>query len=292
VELRHLRYFLAVAEQSHFRNAAEALFVSQPTLSLQIKDLEAELGVALFERVGRRARLTQAGQLYREFVLRALKVLEEGKAALDELDGLVRGSLTVGVVQTVNSFLTPLVVAEFAKAHPNVTLKIVQLSAGEIESGVRDGTLDLGVSFTPSSSASLQMVPLLDEEFVVVVSRKHPLSKRQTVKVSELQDMALCLLGKEFCTRRIIDEAFAKAHVAPRVGIEMNSVEGIMAVVTAGGPPTILPRLAVQGDRLAIVRLERPTPKRTVCILQLDGQRSGRARSEFVRLLRQLAPKA
>ncbi len=287
MELRHLRYFLAVAEQSHFRNAAALLYVSQPTLSQQIKDLEDELGVALFERVGRRARLTHAGELYRQFALKALKMLEEGKAVLDELDGLTRGSLTIGVVQTVNAFLTPKVVAEFSKAHPLVSLQIEELAAGEIEEGIQSGRIDLGVSFAPSSDKLFHTVPLLEEEFVMAVASNHPLAKRSAVKFSELQETPLCLLSKKFCTRRIIDESFAKARISPRVGIEMNSVEGIVAVVNAGGPATILPRLAIQCDRLIVVRLERPVPKRRVSVLQTKGEAPYRARTEFIRLLQQ-----
>jgi len=104
-------------------------------LSQQIKDLETELGTALFERVGRRVRLTQAGETYREYARRAFNVLEEGQAVLQEFDELLRGTLTLGVVQTVNSYLIPKVVAEFITEVPHVFLSVKELSADEIEEG-------------------------------------------------------------------------------------------------------------------------------------------------------------
>ncbi len=291
MELRHLRYFLAVAEQSHFRQAAESLHVSQPTLSQQVKDLEDELGIALFERTGRRARLTQAGRLYQQYAQRAINVLEEGKTALDELDGLVRGSLTVGVVQTVNASLTPAVVAQFAQAYPQVKLQVEELSASQIESGIRDGRLDVGISFAPADDKGLSVEPLLREEFVLAVSPGHPLQDQPAVKIAQLKETPLCLLDQGFCTRRMIDTAFAKAKCSPRVAIEMNSIEGIVAVVGAGGPATILPRLAIQCDRLQTLRLEKPAIHRTVSILQTQSQTLSRARAEFIQMLhRQLSP--
>ncbi|MFI4875698.1 MAG: LysR family transcriptional regulator, partial [Blastopirellula sp. JB062] len=128
MELRHLRYFLAVAEHCHFRNAAEELLVSQPTLSQQIKDLEKEIKAPLFERVGRRVLLTQAGETFQDYAQRALDILDEGQAAINEFDDLLRGRLTVGVVQTVNAYLIPPIVARFTSNHPQVSLKIEELS--------------------------------------------------------------------------------------------------------------------------------------------------------------------
>ena len=287
MELRHLRYFLAVAENCHFRNAAEELLVSQPTLSQQIKDLEAELGIALFERVGRRVRLTQAGETYRDYARRALNVLEEGQAVLHEYDELLRGSLTVGVVQTVNAYLTPPVVAKFVADVPNVFLSVKELSADEIEKGVLAGTLDLGVSFEPSVGREFAVRPLFNEEFVMVVDAHHPLAARRRVRIEELRDVPLALLNRAYCTRRMIEGVFQEADVPCHVVVELNSVSGLVAVTEAGGPATILPKLGVEKSTAKVIRLEQPTPTRQVCLLRAVGHAPLRAVDVFVEKLQE-----
>lgn len=286
MELRHLRYFLAVAEESHFRKAADRLLVSQPTLSLQVQDLEKELEVALFDRIGRRVQLTQAGRVFREYAQRVLITIEEGKIALAELDGMLRGSLTVGVVQTVNAYLTPLVIADFSKDYPQVRLKIEELSASEIEEGIVNRTLDLGVSFLRSTHPEIEIERLFDEEFVLAVGASHRLAGRDKVQLGELSEEPLCLLSPVFRTRQIIDECFARARVHPRTVVEMNSIEGIMAVVDAGGPATILPALGTHGRSFRAVRIEKLTPKRSVCILTPKRHNPLKSRTVFVELLR------
>ena len=139
MELRHLRYFLAVADVAHFRRAAELLHVSQPTLSLQVQQLEKELGVPLFDRIGRRVRLTAAGELFRDRARRIFRELDEARVGLDELDILRRGRVAVGVVQTVNTYLIPAAAAEFTAAYPGVTLSVEELSASGVELGVSQG---------------------------------------------------------------------------------------------------------------------------------------------------------
>jgi LysR family transcriptional regulator, cyn operon transcriptional activator len=285
VELRHLRYFLAVADEAHFRRAAERLHVTQPTLSVQVQELEKELGVALFDRIGRRVRLTQAGQVFRGYAERVMGVLEDGKTALAEIDGMLRGSLAVGVVQTVNAYLIPPVIARFSTDYPNVHLRVEELAAGEIESGLLDGSLDLGISFLPPAHKEIEAERLFEEELVLAVPPSHRLAGRERVRVAELAGEPLCLLGQGFCTRRIIEDCFDRAGTQPKVVVEMNSVEGVMAVVEAGGPATILPALGTGGRSLACVRIEKPTPKRTVSLLQLKGHAPLRARATFIELV-------
>lgn len=285
MELRHLRYFLAVADEAHFRRAAERLYVTQPTLSVQVQELEKELGVALFDRIGRRVRLTQAGQVFRGYAERALGVLEDGKTALAEIDGMVRGSLAVGVVQTVNAYLIPPVIARFSTDYPNVRLRGEELAAGEIERGLLDGSLDLGISFLPPANGEIEAERLFEEELVLAVPPSHRLAGRERVRVAELAGEPLCLLGRGFCTRRIIEDCFDRAGTPPTVAVEMNSVEGVMAVVEAGGPATILPALGTGGRSLVCVRIEKPTPKRTVGLLQLKGHSPLQARTRFIELV-------
>lgn len=288
MELRHLRYFLAVAEHCHFRNAADELLVSQPTLSQQIKDLERELGAALFERVGRRARLTQAGETFRDYARRALDVLEEGQAVLNEFDDLLRGRLTVGTVQTVNAYLIPKVVARVASEHPQVNLKVEELSASEIENRVLSGSLDFGVSFTPTTNREFDVEHLFEEQLVLVLHPDHPLAGRKKIPVSHLSKERFCLLDRSFCTRRLIEECFRDGGATLHVAVEMNSVEGIIATVEAEGPPTILPLLGVTSSPiLKWVELQHPTPSRTICVLRTKGHAPIRARDVFVDRLRE-----
>lgn len=287
MELRHLRYFLAVAERCHFRRAAEALHVSQPTLSQQIQDLEAELGSPLFERRGRGVHLTRAGETFRDYSRRALNLIEEGQAAIDEFDTLLRGRLVVGVVQTVNATLAPAVVARFAREHPGVELEVRELPAGEVEAGLVAGALDLGVSFEPGPGRELRWESLLDEELVLVLPEGHALEKRRRVRVQDLSGVPLALLGAEFCTRRLIDASFREVGLAPRVAVEMNSIEGLVEVVRAGGPATIIPELGARQAGLRAVKLQKPTPRRRVGLLRARGATPLRAREVFAGYFRE-----
>lgn len=291
MELRHLRYFLAVADAEHFRRASEALHISQPTLSLQVQQLEKELGAALFDRIGRRVRLTPAGSLFREHARRVLRELEEAQAGLDELEGLKRGKLAVGALQTANAELIPAAVAEFAASHPKVVLRIDELSAPAIESGIAEGGLDLGISFLPPADDRLEGELLFEEELVLILPAGHPRAKRGEVEVRDLADEPLILLPSEFATRRMIDEAFRCAGIAPSVAAEMNTIGAILATVRRGGRGTILPATAIAGggEGLRPVRLARPTPNRRVGLIIRKGAYPLRAREVFAGILRRLA---
>jgi LysR family cyn operon transcriptional activator len=234
-------------------------------------------------------RLTQAGTTYREYARRALNVLEEGQSVLSELDEMLRGKLSVGVVQTVNSYLTPKIVAGFVADFPNVSLHMEELSANEIEEGVSNGTLDLGVSFEPSTGSDLLCEKLFEEELVLLVHSGHRLATRKRIKIVDLGEERFCLLNKAFCTRRLIEQCFRQAETRCQIAAELNSVAGLIAVTEAGGPPTILPRLGLEESTAKIVRLEQPTPTRSICLLRAQGHTPLRAREMFVeRLLKSI----
>ena len=289
MELRHLRYFLAVAETLHFTKAASMMHVSQPALSAQVKQLEQEVGVPLFDRVGRTVQLTRAGAIFREHARRALREMESAQTAIAEEEGLHRGALAVGALQTVNAYLIPEVVARFAKLYPFVSLKLEELSGQAIESGVLDGQLDVGVGFSPPTSDKLEAQLLFEEDMVLIVPRSHRLAAHKHLRLSALADEPLVLLSTMFCARRLVDDGFRSIRAKPRIAVEMNSIEGILATIRSSSLATILPRLALgktQDDILRTIPLKNPTPRRGVGLLwRKGGYRSGavRALAEQVR---------
>lgn len=267
MELRHLRYFLAVADAVHFTRASEQLYVSQPTLSHQIKQLEDELGTPLFDRVGKRVRLTTAGHVFSDYARRALREMEEAKVALGELDGLARGTLTIGVVQTVNCYLVPEAVASFNTAHPGVSVRVEELSDDEIERQLISGKVNLGIGFIPASSPEIITEPLFEEQLVLVVPESHKFARRRQIKVRELDGEPL-VLSSDSCTRQLTDDTLRDGGAVPRVAVEMSAIEGILATVRKGGMASVLPALALrEAQGVRTIRLTEPTPRRTVGLL-------------------------
>jgi len=279
MNIQHLKYFLKVAETCHFTRAAEALYVSQPTLSQQIGQLEKELGAPLFDRIGKKVRLTQAGEVFRAYALRALREMDEARVALAELEGLERGALCVGAVQTVNAFLLPEIVARFARAHSGVTLHVEELSGDDIERGLLEGRLNVGIGFVPPASGDIEAQPLFGEELVLAAPTNHRLARRRAVRLHELDGEPLALLSRDFCTRRLFDQSARQAQIAPRVVVEMNSIEALLATVRASGIATVLPALALRGEAerdaapnangpcLHAIALSDPTPRRSVGLM-------------------------
>ena len=273
IELRHLRYFLAVAEANHFTRAATKLHVTQPTLSHQIRQLEGQLGLQLFDRVGRRVKMTAAGELLLPHARRVVRELEAAQTALTELHGLKRGELKVGIVQTVNACVIPEIVAGFSAAHPGIRVTCSEMAVDEIESGLEMGRLDLGITFLPAARKRLDGEKLFSEELVAVVSTEHPLAAKRRLRVRDLGGHPMALLAPKFCTRQLIDQAFAEAGVQPEVRVEMNSVASILATVRRTRMATLLPSLALcqREEGLRAIPLVSPTPKRSVGLLWLEN---------------------
>jgi LysR family transcriptional regulator, cyn operon transcriptional activator len=288
IELRHLRYFLAVADAAHFTRAAERLHVTQPTLSHQIRQLEGQLDLSLFDRVGRQVRLTAAGELLLPFARRAFRELEEAQTALGELHGLKRGRLRVGIVQTVNACVIPEIVARFSAEFPGIEVQSAELAVAEIESGLESGRIDLGISFMPATSAKLEGEKLFTEELVAVLPGRHSLAKKRELTVRELAAVPLVLLAERYCTRQLVDGAFSAAGVRPRVQVEMNSIESILATVEQAGLASVLPELAMCRERAGLVArpLAQPKPRRSVGLLWLRGARRRRAAEAFEKITR------
>ena len=288
MEFRHLRYFLAVADSLHFTRASETLHVSQPTLSLQIRELERMLGTPLFDRNGRTVRLTEAGVVFRRYATRALREVEAGRSAVGDLLGLRRGSLRVGVTHSFSTALIPGAVSRFRRSYPGVGLAIEKTSGRAIEQALVAGSLDLGIAYAPPESAEVEAETLFEEEVVLIVASGHPLAHRPRVGLDDLEGLPLALISREFSTRRLIDERLRDAKFTPEIAVELNDIDSLLEVVRLGTGATILSRRAIRDARgLAQVSIEGPKMTRTAAILwHCEAYRTSAARA-FAQVIRE-----
>lgn len=272
MELRQLKYLLVIAETGNFTRAAEQLYVTQSALSQQIQALEQEIGAVLLDRSRRGTRLTTAGEILTRHAARVMQEIDQAAVALRELNGLQRGELRLGVVQTVNSYFIPTLITQFASRYPDIRLQVDELAADDIEAALVNGDVQVGVSFVPPTLASLGFVDLFTEELVLVTRRDHPLADERSLAVSALDGMPLIMLAKTFCTRRLWEESARLVSAVPRIAMEMNTVSGILSVVEKTGIPSVLPGRAVSEDGTLIgIPLRDPVPSRRVGVLWNAG---------------------
>ena len=276
MELRHLRYFVALAETLSFTRAAERAHVTQSTLSHQIRQLEEEVKQPLFERIGRRVVTTESGELFLAFALRALKEVDLGTAMLRPAGADLAGQVRIGATHTFNVWLIPECVALFLGRHPNVQVRVEELPADRIAAGLRAGELDIGIAYRPTGPTDLWFEPLYHEEMVLVVSDAHPLAGRKRIRMVELHRQRLVLLPAYFATRALLDECFQASGAEPIVIAEMTTVAPMLGLVERLPVATIVAANAVPADRprLQMIAIERPTPVRTPGILwRLEAQK-------------------
>lgn len=287
MEIRQLRYFLDIARTEHLTLSAQNLFVTQSTLSHGLRQLEEELGIKLFDRLGRGLKLSQAGAVFRVYAGRALQEIEAGRMALADMTGLQSGTLTVGVIPTFLNTLVPATVAAFSRAYPKVNIIVRDLRAGPIEEQLVAGELDVGIAFYPTKRQEIETEPLFEERMQLVVSRSHPLARRRSLAMKALASVPLALLTRSFATRRLIDDSLREAGITPSVRVEMESVEALIAACRCGDLASIVPERAARlATDLHAIDLTSPQLVRHAGILwRRDASRSTAA-LEFVALLR------
>jgi len=292
VELRHLRTFVVAAEALHFTRAAEALDVSQPTLSLQIRELERELGTPLFDRVGRTVRLTEAGAVFRHHAIRALREVEAGQGALADLRGVRRGVVRVGVTHSFSARLIPHAVARFRTDHPAVAVVVEKTSGRAVEQSLVAGTSNLGIAYAPPEDPEVTAETLFDEEVVVVVAADHPLARQSSVDIAELGHHALALITREFATRRLFDDRLREAAIQPEIAVEMNDIDSLLEVIRLGIGASVLSRRAVNdpdAQGLALIPINGPQMTRTAALLWHREAYQTAAALAFAQVIRDLA---
>lgn len=281
IEFRHLRYFMAVAEHLSFTRAAARLRITQPTLSHQIRQLEREIGTPLFDRAGNAVRLNEQGRVFRSHAERALKEVNSGLIAVAEMAGQMHGRLTIGVFRSFSGSLLPRILAQFSEQHPEVHVEVRQLSRPDMERQLINGELNLAIGYAPPGTRRIVAEILFTEPLALIVGRQHPFFGRERVSLKELDGQPLALLTREFPSRQLIDRCLEANRVTPRVMLEMNSNEAILATVRCSGLATLRAERTLSGTTdLRAVRLAGTTLERTSAIFwSRGGYRSAAARA-------------
>jgi LysR family transcriptional activator of glutamate synthase operon len=291
MELRQLRYLVALAEELNFTRAAAREHVAQPALSQQIRRLEDEVGLALVERTTRHVTLTAAGEL---LVGRARRVLAELDAAETELQGLRgmdTGHVTIGAMHTMGPVDLSLALALFHDRHPNVGLTVREQSSEEMAEMLRMDELDLAfLSVTERVEAhGLGLHQLVSEELVVMLPPAHPLAHHPRVRMIELADEQFISFRAGARLRELLFAAGREAHFVPRVALESNESQRIRQLVGRGLGVAILPRSDADGPgaHVAVATLVEPSLRRDITLAWRDGRRHAPAAAGFIDLARE-----
>ena len=280
----HLRTLREIARLQSFSRAAEFLHLSQPAVSLHVRQLEHALGLPLLERVGKRAETTRAGALLLERAGRALEALDAAAASIHALRGVVAGRVRVGTGATASIYLLPPILRRLRARYPEVELVIVTGNTSEIAKAVADNTLDVGVVTLPVRPRQLVVTPFYTDRLVAIVppewkwrsrqGRGQPPRRRRSLTPADLADEPLILYERGGTIRQVIEDWFKRGRVTPRVAMELGNSEAIKELVSAGLGPSITSWASVRTEaregELRVIPLSPPLVRRLGIIKRRD----------------------
>jgi DNA-binding transcriptional LysR family regulator len=242
MDIRHLQYFLEVARHSSFTKAAESLYITQPTISKMVRNLEEEIGVELFERVGKRITLTDAGWVLFSQAEVMVKSFENMKIRLADLMELKRGKIRIGLPPMVGASFFPKVIGKFCEQYPGIELELLEVGSKKVEADVASGMLDSGVVLLPTDEALFESYSFVNEQIRVVVHPTHPLAEQQEVSLIELAQERFLLFHEDFSLHnRIIDEC-VRVGFHPAVMYKSSQWDFLSEMVAANVGITLLPQ--------------------------------------------------
>jgi len=295
MNLRDLRYLVALDEYRHFGRAAEACFVSQPTLSTQLKKLEKELDTVLIERAPREVLFTEAGKAVLAQAREILERAERIRGIARRADNPGACTLRLGIFPTLAPYFLPHVLPEVHRRFPQLELLLVEEKTEEVLTRLREGRLDAVLVALPVPDEGLHTEYLFEEPFVLALHESHPLAGRRSIAFKDLAGERLLLLEEGHCLR---DQALEVCHLAgasERSGFRATSLETLRHMVAAGVGVTLLPVLATQppvarAEGVRLVPFRKPMPRRKIAMLWRTSSPMGELLGELAETLRGLPP--
>jgi LysR family hydrogen peroxide-inducible transcriptional activator len=288
MEMQQLRYVVAVARTGNFSRAAEQCHVAQPSLSQQIQKLEDELGERLFDRLRREAKLTPAGEA---FLRRAGRILEEVDAAKREArdaQELLRGVVTVGVLPTIAPYLLPEVLCGFTGKFPGVEIVIQEDTTARLLKLAHAYEIDFALASQPIQDERLAVRELFSEELFLALPPGHPLTRKRTVAVADLERERLIIMKEGHCLGDQVLSFCDRRDLHPNISFRSAQLETIQSLVRAGLGISLIPAMAAESERSDLPKyrsLSAPRPSRKIVALWPKQRPPGRATTEFLKLI-------
>lgn len=288
MELRQLKYFVKVAELLSFSKAAKALYITQSTLSQQIKQLEDELDMALFFRNNHKVTLTEAGETFLEGAKKTLADADDNKAKIMDLASGHRGTLNIGVTHSFGSILTESILA-FKKEFPQVHLNICYRNVMELMELISNGDLDFALSFKSSEKFdNVESRILFDNKLSIIVREEHPLTRKKVVRLADLEDYELILPGVGLQARSAFDSILTERHLNLKVSIEANEVNTILNLLNKSNYVTVLSETVILEHKgLVSIEIDDAECRMEGCLHFCTNRYRKRSTEEFIRLLRE-----
>lgn len=288
MELHQLRYFFAVAESGNFTAAARKCHVAQPSLSQQIKKLEDELGRTLFDRLGRRAELTEAGRTFMSRAQRILQDVDDAKRAVH--DGAGESILRFGVIPSTAPYVLPELLPRLRESMPDTKFEVLEDFRTYLIEQILAGKLDAAIVTMPPDRPHLEIEPLFNEPLLAVMPDKHALAAKTNLRPSDLEGQHLVLLGDSSSLSLQTQRFFGDNDVAVEISCRCAQVKTVKALVAAGLGIAILPKMAAGRDGipgLVYRELTDPSPRRELVLVRHQQRFHGRAEETFRTALRE-----
>ncbi len=287
MELRQLKYFVRTAQTLNFSEAARSLYVSQSTLSQQIKSLENELGAILFQRDSHSASLTQSGAMLLPLAIQTIQDAEACKVQVNDLQEMLTGELNVGVTYSFSHILTE-TVKKFAGEYPGVKLNIFYRNMEELMEALRHREVDLVLAFKPGQSYNeIESSSLFSDKLAVIMRKDHPLAGRKSISLEELDRYRLAIPAKGLQARNALEEYICIEHSGLNVCLEINEANILLDIVQDNNLLTMLSEASIRGrDLLKAVPLDFPDNRMQGCVHTLKRVFHKRSAEVFVKMLR------
>lgn len=287
MELKQLQYFMAICEELHFSKAAGKMGVSAPNISQQIRGLEDELGVLLFDRIGKKIMLTEAGAILREHVAPIFGHLRQASDAISDLKQTQGGSLSIGVLPGDADLMFNSLLLSFHQTYPNISLSLLEMT--KVTEQVLDRSIDIGVTIEPVSDERLTKIPLFREEFALAVSVRDPLAKETSIPLRRLQSLKTVLFPPDHQCRKLIDQFCMEKGFRLQPQMETTTLSSLLHMVQSGVGACVLPRLLLNNlgsMNIKAVYLTDPVPSQDICLIYRSDRYVGYALRTFIKTLR------